>query len=127
MSYQLVYEDKGFIIRFFGDVSSDELNKGNGDIHGHSEFDAHRYQIVDLREANISSVSLADSQVPAAIDVASAITNTSVRLALVASDAHSFAVCKEFAIQSIEMGSPWRYNILYDYNEALEWAKVHNK
>lgn len=124
MSYKLVYKDNGFIIAFFGDISIKELNKGNGDIHGHYEFDTHRYQIVDLREANLSDVSMEDTLEPAAMDVVASATNTSVRIALVASDTHSFNICKEFADHSKEMGSPWGYGVFYDYNEALEWAKT---
>ncbi len=123
MSYQLIYRDAGFIIRFFGHTSIDDLNQGNGEIQGHEEFDTHRYQIVDFREADLSGISLDSAQEPAVMDVIASSTNIYVRIALVPSDSHSFILCKEFAEQSLTLGSPWEYAIFYNYDEALEWAK----
>ena len=47
MSYRLKYINKGYIITFIGDITVENLNNGNGEIHGHSEFDTHIYQIFD--------------------------------------------------------------------------------
>jgi hypothetical protein len=123
MAYQLVYHDRGFVIRFFGDVSDDEIDQGNGEIHGHSEFDTHRYQIVDFREARLLNVSTKKADEAAAIDVVASRTNFHVRIALVVADAHSFNLSKMFAEKSREMGSPWEYAIFEDYTESLKWAK----
>ena len=61
MSYRLKYINKGYIIIFIGDITVENLNNGNGEIHGHSEFDTHIYQIFDVRKANLSSISIDDA------------------------------------------------------------------
>jgi hypothetical protein len=124
MSYKLFYGGKGFIISFSGIVSIDELNEGNGDIQGHEKFDNHRYQIVDLREADLSGVSLEETEEPAGTDLFASMINTSVRIALIVSDVIAHTVCQEFVNKSLAIGSPWKYGIFYDYDKALTWAKT---
>ena len=123
MSYRLIYKEKGFILTFSGDVSFDELNTANGKIQGHSEFDVHRYQIVDVRNADLSSISRDQAREPAAIDMIASTMNPKVRIGLIASTTDGFNICKEYADNSIAMGSPWQFNVFYDYDKALEWAK----
>lgn len=124
MSYQLVHEGNGFIVTFYGDVSISEINEANGEIQGHAEFDTHRYQLIDFRAASLTKVTKEDSHEPAATDVVAATMNPSVRLALLSPDAISVPICEEFARESIELGSPWKYGIFYDYDAALEWARA---
>ena len=123
MSYRLIYKEKGFILTFSGDVSFDELNTANGKIQGHSEFDVHRYQIVDVRNADLSSISRDQAREPAAIDMIASTMNPKVRIGLIAYTTDGCNICKEYADNSIAMGSSLQFNLFYDYDKALEWAK----
>ena len=124
MPYELIYEDRGFIICFFGNISINDLNQGNDDIQGHEKFDSHRYQIVDLRKANLTGIALEETEVPATTDYFASFTNASVRIAMVVSDVIGSTVCREFIHHSITIGSPWEYGVFHDYDEALMWAKT---
>ncbi len=123
MSYRLDYDDRGFIASFFGKTTIDDLNRCNGEIQGHADFDTHRYQIIDLRQANLSVVTFGETQEPASIDAVASETNHQVRLALVPANAYDDEICREFANQSIQFGSPWTYRIFHSFEEALQWAK----
>ena len=82
MSYSLSYRDKGFFLTHKGVISIDEINEANGQIHGHEEFDSHKYQIIDLLNADFSEILLTKAKQPGATDSAASKTKGNIKVAL---------------------------------------------
>lgn len=124
MSYGFSYKDQGFVLCFKGHVTIEELNKANGEIHAHPEFDSHCYQIVDLLEADLSSVSKDDAKIPAAIDAAASTYRWGIKVALVAREVSALEAAYNYVEQARRLAPRWEFNIFPTRTEALEWART---
>lgn len=124
MSYELSYNDRGFVIRFKGDVTIEELNDANGKIHGHAKFDYHRYQIVDLLDADLSSVSGEDAKVPAVTDYIASLRKWNVKVALVAVKSPALNAANNYAEQARQLTPTWKFKIFSTFEDALKWVNT---
>lgn len=123
MSYKLDYRDGGFTIRFEGRITADELNQGNGDIHGHDQFDYHSYQIVDLLAADLTPLSEQDAQFPALTDSASSSRRWKVKVALVVTEKHALSVVNSYVMYARKYIPHWEFEVFATVEEALMWAR----
>ena len=124
MSYQLSYSERGFVIRFKGKVTVEELNEANGKIHGHAGFDYHRYQIIDLLEADLSSVTEDDTKEPAAIDAIASLRKWNVKVALVVLQNDTLKTVNTYVEQARPLTPTWKFQIFSTFEDALRWAKT---
>lgn len=69
MLYYLNYKNNGFFLTHKGLITIDEIHEANGLIHGHEEFDSHKYQIINLLDADFSTINQSESIEPAATDL----------------------------------------------------------
>ena len=122
MAVSVEYRDRGFFIEHKGTVTIDEINEVNGAVHGHSQFDAHRFQVVNLLEADFSQISYERSEEPAATDFVASQALGRVRVALVARDGAAVRFCRLYIEESKEFGSPWEFEVFEDQEAAVEWA-----
>ena len=123
VSYTIDYQDGGFIIALKGNITLDELNLANGDIHGHQYFDAHHFQIVNLLDASLVSMSQEDILIPTAIDYVASKTRKNVKMAIVAQQPHSLQLAEYFIKSARDMNIPWKIKIFPELQAALLWAK----
>ena len=122
MSYSLNYKNNGFFLTHKGRITIDELHEANGRIHGHKEFDSHKYQIINLLDADFSKISEDKSIEPALTDLIASKTRTNVNVALVVKEANSINFCKSYILESQKHGSKWDFEIFSDLKSALEWC-----
>nr|WP_321464608.1 hypothetical protein [uncultured Desulfobulbus sp.] len=124
MSYELSYAEKGFLVHFAGNVSIEELNRANGEIQTHYYFDYHTYQVIDLLDANLSSVTEEDAEFPAVTDsVASKTTLHSVRVVFVVKESYAFSVVNSYVTYARQLVPKWEFAVFPTRDEALKWAR----
>ncbi len=124
MAYNLHFENHGFILEHTGITTIDEINEINALVHGHEKFDAHDYQIVNLLGADFSIINQGTARMPAATDWGASKTRANVKIALVAQESNAIAFCKGYISESQEMGSPWRFRLFDQLNDAYEWVGI---
>ena len=124
MPYELSYKDGTFFLIHVGTISIEEINEVNGRIHGHEEFDSHKCQIIDLRDADFSQVPKKEAEQPGAIDYAASITQQNVSVAIITKDQTAIDFCEEYIATSKLLGSSWSFEIFPDLNAAMKWAGV---
>lgn len=122
MSYFLTYKNKGFFLTHKGIITIDEIHEANGLIHGHEEFDSHKYQIINLLEANFSSINLNESIEPAATDLVASRIRSNIKVALVAREAKAINFCALYISVSKQDGSSWVFEIFSELENALQWG-----
>ena len=124
MSYKIDYRDGGYIARFEGDITIDEINLANGEVHGHENFDVHRYQVINLLEANLVAVTEDDVLIPAAINYVASKTRKNVKMAIVANQSYTVTLAKHFVSSAGDMSLPWQVKVFSELESALKWAKT---
>ena len=123
MAYDLEYRDAGFYLTHKGDVSIGEINEVNGKIHESEHFDDHKFQLINLLEANFSEVNESHGRMPGSTDAVASIRNEDVRVALVTKDDATIRFCEEYVETAKSMGSTWDFKIFPDVDAAEEWVK----
>ncbi len=121
MAYTLDYNNNGFILTHHGPVTLGEIHEVNGLIHGHEGFDAHKFQLIDLLDADFSQLDEATAKEPGATDFAASITQANVRVALVAKTPTTIRFCEQYCATSKRLGSNWRFEIFTDRDTARAW------
>ena len=123
MSYKIDYCDGGYTAYFSGNITIEEINLANGEVHGHPHFDSHRYQIVNFLDADLNGVSEDDVLIPAAIDKVAAKTTQTVKVAIVANQIHSMTLAQYFVTSAQHMEVPWKFRVFPELTTAEQWAK----
>ena len=122
MSYELSYAEHGFVVRFHGNVTIDELNIANGELQGHAQFDNHRFQIIDLLAADLATVTEEDAEFPAVTDSIASRTNWGVKVAFVVTDSYAVNIVNSYMTYARQLTPKWEFGIFATYDAALEWA-----
>jgi hypothetical protein len=120
--YYLNYKNNGFFLTHKGLITIDEIHEANGLIHGHEEFDSHKYQIINLLDADFSTINQSESIEPAATDLVASKIQPNVKVALVVREANAINFCKLYISESKRHASPWDIKIFSDLEGALEWS-----
>ncbi len=97
MSFELTWQPKGVVKRFFGNVTSDELLGSVIQTEGDYRFDDLRYVINDFTECTGYSISTEIVDSIAAIDSGAALTNPHIKIAVVATNAEMIALAQQYA------------------------------
>ena len=84
MGYELHWEDRGVVKRYFGQVSSEELVAPVVATEADKRFDTLRFVINDFLEAKSVAFTQADIDLIAAHDMGAAATNPNIKVAVVA-------------------------------------------
>ena len=124
MPYYLNYKNDGFYIAHKGLITIDEIHEANGLIHGHEEFDSHKYQVINLLDADFSTISQSKSKEPAVTDLVASEIRPIVNVALVARETNAINFCKSYISESKQRGSQWGFEIFSDLTAALEWCRT---
>ncbi len=126
MPYTLIYRDNGFFAKHSGVITIDEINEANGKIHGHVDFDSHKFQVINLLEADLTHLHASLARIPGAIDSAGSRVNSHVKVALIAVDYISIQFCLEYINTARRLKSSWEFLIFSNEKEAILWAVPQN-
>lgn len=123
MACHLQYRDSGFFVTHTGEVTIGEINEVNVKMQESEHFDDHRFQLIDLLEADFGKIAQSHSKMPGASDAVASLRNEEVRVALVTEDPTTIRFCEEYMDTATRMGSSWSFKIFSDKDTALKWAK----
>lgn len=118
MGYELIWEPRGVLKRFFGPVTDADVTASVVQTHGDERFDSLRYIINNYLDATECSVSPASVEELVAIEHAASISNARIRIALVAAAADFIELAGQYA------GSPLKTyptRIFSSLDEARTW------
>lgn len=103
MPYKIVWETRGVIKQFSGQVDSDELLRAGTDTEADPRFDNYRYVINDFLECTGFSISLPVVDEIAAIDWAASRANSKIRIAVVATAPEIIEVTRQYAASPLNV------------------------
>ncbi len=122
MAFVATWEEHGVYGVFSELVTLDEINEFNNGLYGDPRFDEISYQIVDFLNVSKLELQEADVAVPVATDWSTTSYIKNLKVALVA-DAPSIRVlCHSYIEQSLDMGSPWQFQVFHTLEEARVWV-----
>lgn len=124
MPYDLAYRNSGFYLTHRGYITIREINEVNGVIHGHREFDTHRFQLIHLLNADFSGIKPKDAKLPGATDSAAAKTRGNVKVAIVVTDKQAISFCENYIETARRFGSDWSFRIFSELHAAERWIGI---
>lgn len=122
MSYQIEWEPRGVLLRFFDEVPSSELMRAHEALHGDSRFDDAHYLIQDFTQARRVNLDEEDMRCRAYIDRVASTYNRRLRMAHVALDDQLRRGLKAYIGWAQELGIPWPMQLCQRDEEARRWA-----
>lgn len=120
MPFELTWEPRGVVRRYFGAVTIAERQRSFELICGDSRFDALRYTITDYREAVDYEIDDDATAEIAALHVAPLLTNPNIVLAAVVTDPRIIAAIRHF--RSLEY-TVQPYEVFETVGAAWEWIE----
>jgi len=97
MAFEIVWEPKGAVKRFFGRVSDEEVLQAGLEIEADQRFDHLSYVINDFLACDGFSATPGTVDEISAIDNAAALSNSRIRIAVVATVPEIVAVAEQYA------------------------------
>ena len=122
MGYQIEWEPRGILLRFFDEVPSQELMRAHEALHGDGRFDTAHYLIQDFSQARRVDLDDEDMRCRAYIDRVASSYNRRLRLAHVARDERLRRGLEAYVGWARELGIPWPMSICLGAEEARRWA-----
>lgn len=103
MSYEVHWEPRGAIKRFWGLVSSHDMIRSVVETEADARFDSLRYVINDCREVTEIAFSSEDVSDVSAMDLGASRTNPAIRIAIVATMAELIAFAEQYANSALNV------------------------
>lgn len=120
MSYEIHWEERGVVKRFFGHLDSHDMLQSIIDTEGNARFDNLRYVINDF--LGVTSMNLADLDLEeiSAIDYAAAGINPNIKIAVVSIDPEIIALANQYAESPI---NAYPTRIFTALHAAMAWIE----
>lgn len=118
MGYELIWEPRGVLKRFYGQVTDGDISGSVARVHGDRRFDTLRYVINDFRDGTGHEVPLHAVEEIAAIDDAAAISNPHIRVALVAATPDFIELANQYAGSTLKI---YPTRVFSSLDEARSW------
>ena len=124
MPYKIYFKNNGFFLKHTGLVTLSEINEVNGVIHGHKNFDEHKFQVIDLLNADLSNIDIEDADEPGTIDSIASKSNPYVKVAIIAVDEQTIKFCENYIGSAIQIGIEWKFRVFSNTDSAFQWIGV---
>jgi hypothetical protein len=122
MAGELIWEDKGILVKHSGTVTDEEVRELNDRMYGDIRFDSINYQIADYTEVTKNLITPQDAKVVGKLDRASSMwTSKKMKLAIVSQDENFFPVVETYFSEFAE--TEWEGRIFPTLVEAYAWVK----
>ena len=120
MPYETTWEKKGIYFKLYGIVTGNDIEQLTIDFFGDSRFDDIRYLIADFM--SIDDLVMSDDQLEsvAAQDMAAAITNPNVKIAIITTHPRMIELTTMFGNMFGE--HPWKISVHENIEEARRWC-----
>lgn len=120
MGYELSWEPRGLVKRFFGDVTEKQFIDAVIDSESDARFDGLRHVINDFRDVESFVFTPEDVDYVAAIDNAAAVSNPNIRIAVITSSPEIIALATQYAESSLNVYPTRIFATLADARAWLE-------
>lgn len=126
MSSNFEFIDDGFIARFSGRVSLNDILSVNIALNAHPAFNQHQFQLFDFSDATIVPNNEAEEELEnhAIADYGFSIRKRKVKVATVATDPEIIRLADIYQTDSKKLGNSWLFQIFDNFDEALTWVKA---
>ena len=119
MSYRLDWEAKGVVKHFYGLVTPADLVDSVTEIESDSRFDHLRYVINDFLDITGCSAGKPEVEEISVLDYGAAVTNSNIRIAIVATHPEVLALAKHYADSEI---NAYPTRIFSNREDARAWV-----
>jgi len=120
VGYELSWEPRGLVKRFFGDVTEKQFIDAVIDSESDARFDGLRHVINDFRDVESFVFTPEDVDYVAAIDNAAAVSNPNIRIAVITSSPEIIALATQYAESSLNVYPTRIFATLADARAWLE-------
>lgn len=118
MSYEIIWEPRGVVKRYFGHVTSADMVQSVTDVEGNPRFDDLRYVINDFLAIDDISSSQKDVDDISVLDKGASFTNPQIRIAVVTTSPDVTALATAYAESSM---NAYPTKIFASLSEARSW------
>lgn len=118
MSYEIIWEERGAIKRFWGMVTSHDMVQSVLDTERDPRFDDMRYVINDFLDITGCSAGASDAEEVATQDCGAAMTNPRIRIAVVTDSPSIIALTNQYANSPV---NAYETRIFSTLPEARAW------
>ena len=121
MPFERTWEEKGIYFKPYGVATGKDIEKLTIDIYGDHRFDDIRYAILNFLYIGDFIMSDEELESVAAQDMAAAITNPYIKIAVVTNDPRVEDVANRF--NNMFGGHPWKTSCHENLEEARKWCQ----
>jgi len=122
MASNIIWEEKGTLVKHSGTVTNEEVMEMNNIMYGDIRFESITYQIADYTKVTDNLITAADAKVIGTLDrTASVWSSKRMRLAVVTTDEKFVPIVKTY-FKEFE-GTEWVGRIFETLELAYDWVK----
>lgn len=121
MPHTTSWSRHGITWRFFGAVTTDEVNRANKEMYDDPRFDTITYFVWDMLNVEQLVKDEIECGEPAATDLGASFSNNHIRGALIAREGEVYDSCNSYIQQCRTLNNPWDLKLFTDNNSALAW------
>ncbi len=121
MPYEVTWEDRGVLWRFWDVVTGDELVQANLDIYSDPKFESMEYEIAIFSDSVVFKASTETVRRVAEMDMDASKKNPKVVVLVVASQLVIRGLVNLYRLQHEAMGGSWKIEYFDTEEEARTW------
>ncbi len=122
MAYKSIWKKRGFVCKFSGEVTLDEVMNVHKEFFSDPRSDNASYLIFDTLDIKKSFLTEEDAKFFAAFDSAGSKSVRNARVAIIANSGEILAHSQNYASKLRDFSSSWFVRVFTDSKEAEEWC-----
>ncbi len=124
MKYSITWEDKLVRVDYSNDIENKDIESAHFKLSGDDRFYDCRFLILNILNCNLDKVSVKDLFLVIATDIGVSKTNSSLKVAMIATNPISIEKASNYIDHFRRVNSPWEFKILPSVNDAQEWFRA---
>ncbi len=121
MPYELIWEDRGVLFRFWDVVTDDQLVQCNLDVYADPKFESIEYELAIFPDSMVFEASVATVRRVAEMDVEASGRNPKIVVAIVATQRVIRGLANLYRLQTEATGGLWKTAHFKTEEEARRW------
>jgi len=126
MKYTFTWETRGVYIRFFGEITIDDILEAKAEFHGNEGFEKQEYSVWDFSKSDPLTNKSDKFPLLIAYHLGASFTLPFHQLALVTQNNKIKSFCDRFITEIKENGSSWDICLFNSETEAMDWCNSYN-
>ncbi len=121
MPYEVIWEDRGVLLRFWDVITDEELVQCNLDVYSDPKFESMDYELVKFSDSVVFKPSGSSIRRVAEMDAEASLRKPTVVVAIVGSQMVLRGQANQYRIQHEVMGVQWEMSYFKTEEEARQW------